>query len=59
MDIIILEAVNEMRDEEFKTIEEVKEVYTNKEILDSWLRYEGILGYTNKIMEVVNVLNMI
>ena len=59
MDIILLEAVNEMRDEEFKTIEEAKEVYTNKEILDSWLRYEGILGYTNKIMEVVNVLNMI
>lgn len=56
MDKILLETLNEMRDEDFTTLEEAQKTYTNTEIFDSWLRYEGIAGYTYKIMEAMNTL---
>lgn len=53
----ILEAVNEMSSGNFKTLSEVKEEYSEKEIFDMWLRYEGILGYTDKILVVLNTID--
>lgn len=52
----LLEAVNEMNYSNYETLEEAKKIYSDVEILDSWLRYEGIIGYTGKIISAVNIL---
>ena len=57
----ILEAVNEMDPygygKEFKSLAEVKEAYTDREVLDLYLKYEGISGYTDKILGVLETLD--
>lgn len=55
----LLEAVNEMNYEKFTSLDEAGNVYSNTEIMDSWLRYEGIIGYTDKIMAAFQVLRNI
>lgn len=54
----LLEAVNEMNNENFNSFDEAKRVYSSTEILDSWLRYEGIYGYTDKIKTIFQTLNL-
>ena len=43
---ILIEAVNEMYDRNFSSLEEIKQEFNNEEILDSYLRYEGIIVIT-------------
>lgn len=56
MDKQILEAVNEMCDTDFETLVDAKNSLSTYELLDAWLRYEGISGYTTQIMEVMETL---
>jgi hypothetical protein len=56
MESKLLEALNEMSIEKFNSIDEAKKLYSDVEILDSWLRYEGIIGFTGSIITAVNIL---
>ena len=58
MDKKLLESLNEMRDEDFTTLADAKAIYSSTEILDSWLRYEGISGYTSQIISALKELEI-
>lgn len=49
----ILEAFNETYRSNYKNFAQIKEEYPVTEILDVWLRYEGIVGYTRDIIELL------
>ena len=44
----ILEAFNETYNGGFTSFEEIGKGYDTTEILDTWLEYEGIVGYTRR-----------
>nr|DAZ78583.1 MAG TPA: hypothetical protein [Caudoviricetes sp.] len=56
MERSLLEAFNYMNETNYTTLEEIKQKYTEFEILDCWLMYEGIHGYTNKILEILKMI---
>lgn len=39
--------------EQHMSLKEARASATPYELFDSWLRYEGIFGYTDRIMEVL------
>lgn len=49
----IIEAFNEVYGCKYKSIEEITKEYPVTEILDVWLRYEGIVGYTRDIIDLL------
>ena len=49
----ILEAFNETYDSDCKDFEIIKNDFSVVEILDTWLRYEGIVGYTRDIIDLL------
>ncbi|MCM1008759.1 MAG: hypothetical protein NC485_12730 [Ruminococcus flavefaciens] len=49
----ILEAFNETYDSDCTDFEIIKEEFSTDEILDTWLRYEGIVGYTRNIIDLL------
>ncbi len=49
----IIEAFNETYNCDYKNFEQVKKEYHVTEILDVWLRYEGIVGYTRDIIDLL------
>lgn len=49
----IVEAFNETYDNHYKSFEEIKSKYPVTNILDTWLRYEGIVGYTRDIIDLL------
>jgi len=49
----IIEAFNETFGCNYRHIEEIKRDYDTTEILDTWLRYEGIVGYTRDIIDLL------
>lgn len=49
----ILEAFNEVYNADYKVFEEIQCDYSITEILDVWLRYEGIVGYTRNIIDLL------
>ncbi len=49
----ILEAFNETYDSNCSDFEIIKEEFSIVEILDTWLRYEGIIGYTRDIIDLL------
>lgn len=49
----VLEAFNETYGNRFKSFEEIRNEYDVTEILDTWLRYEGIIGYTRDIIDLL------
>ena len=49
----ILEAFNETYDNCYKSFEEIKNEYPVTDIPDTWLRYEGIIGYTRDIIDLL------
>lgn len=49
----ILEAFNETYDSDCDDFEIIKEEFSTVEILDTWLRYEGIIGYTKDIIDLL------
>lgn len=56
MERSLIETFNYMNETNYTTIEEIKQNYTEFEILDSWLTYEGIHGYTNMILEILKMI---
>lgn len=52
----ILEALKEETGEEPGTIEKALERHYRRELLDIWLRYEGLIGYTGEILRVMEAL---
>lgn len=56
MERSLLEAFNYMNETNYTTLEEIKQKYTEFEILDCWLMYEGIHGYTNRILEILKTI---
>ena len=56
MERSLLEAFNYMNETNYTTLEEIKQKYTEYEILDCWLMYEGIHGYTNRILEILKMI---
>lgn len=53
MESKILEAIREMDGQAYESLEEARGVYTPRELLNIWLRYEGIIGYTDTILNVM------
>ena len=49
----IIEAFNETYGEIYEDFEEIKSRYPITEILQVWLEYEGIIGYTRKIIDLL------
>lgn len=49
----VVEAFNETYGKRFKSFEEIRKEYDVAEILDTWLRYEGIVGYTRDIIDLL------
>lgn len=56
MEKSLLEAFNYMNETNYTTLEEIKQKYTEFEILDCWLMYEGIHGNTNRILEILKMI---
>lgn len=52
----LLEALEQMEGVNFNSLDEARTQYSEKEILDIWLKYEGINGYTSSIINAINKL---
>ena len=52
----LINAFNQMNDTSYSSVEEIQEMYSKVEIFQSWLEYEGIYGYTAKILHVLEIL---
>lgn len=58
MENIILEALLEVTGKDFGgNLEAALEAYSPRELLDIWLRYEGICGYTDRILNALHALD--
>ena len=44
----LVDAFNEIEHTDFKTLEEIKRLYSKADIVVAWLQYEGINRYTSK-----------
>lgn len=51
----LIDAFNEIHHTEFTTLEEIKRSYSKADIVGTWLQYEGIIGYTSRILRVVEL----
>lgn len=51
----LIDAFNEIHNTEFTTLEEIKRSYSKADIVGAWLQYEGIIGYTSRILRVVEL----
>ena len=49
----IVEAINERYNCRYKDLEEIRKEFSVTEILDTWLNYEGIIGYTRSIIDLL------
>lgn len=56
MEQAVLTALREMTGEPIQTMEQALEQFSHRELLDIWLRYEGVTGYTQQILNVMEVL---
>jgi hypothetical protein len=52
----ILIALEEMTNKRYLSIADAKRKYSTTELFDLWLQYEGIQGYANKILNVINTI---
>lgn len=52
----LVKAFNEMNGTEYETFEQIAQERSEETILDSWLKYEGINGYTRKIIKAVEIV---
>ena len=52
----LLEAVAEVQGEEYATLTDALENYSRREIMDIWLTYTGIVGYTDSILSALATL---
>ena len=56
MESKILEALKEMEGETYLSMDGARTAHSNRELLDIWLRYEGILGYTDVLLDVIETI---
>ncbi len=49
----ILEAFNDTFGYDYESFDEIKAQHTTVEILQTWLEYEGIVGYTRNIIDLL------
>ena len=56
MEQAVLSAVREMTGAPIQNMENALEQFSRRELLDIWLRYEGVTGYTQQILTVMEVL---
>jgi hypothetical protein len=52
----VLEIFNEVKNTQFRTLDDAVEEYGMAYVFDVWLRYEGIVGYTSDIFEVLRAV---
>lgn len=52
----IVQSFNEMNSTNYSNLEEIQKIYSKAGIFQSWLEYEGIYGYTAKILHVLEIL---
>ena len=52
----VLEIFNEVKNTSFRNLEDAVEENGMAYVFDVWLRYEGIVGYTSDIFEVLNAV---
>lgn len=55
----VLEAFNEMKNTQYRTIEDACEEYGAAYVFDCWLRHDGIIGHTRDILTVLDALEML
>ncbi len=53
----LLEALLETTGKDFGNLEAALEAYSGREIFGMWLEYEGMIGYTDTILDAVKLLN--
>ena len=51
----ILYALQEAEDETCSTISGALKSHSPRELLDIWLHYEGIYGYTDQILNIMRI----
>lgn len=56
MENYLVEAFNKMKKTRYPDLESIKKDYGEVEIFRTFLEFEGIIGYTYKILEVVELL---
>lgn len=49
----IIEAFNETNGTDYRRFKEIRRDFPVVDILDTWLRYEGIVGYTRNIIDLL------
>lgn len=52
----LINAFNEINNTSYGSVEKIQEMHSKAEIFQSWLEYEGIYGYTAKILHVLEIL---
>ena len=52
----LLEVIRIRTGKKFDSIEKALDEFARDEILDMWLKYEGISGYTYSILDAVKIL---
>ena len=56
----LLEAFNEMNNTNYHHLSSTKDFgYSPKEVLEVYLNYEGIFGYTSNILSAIDIINNI
>lgn len=56
----LLEAFNEMNNTNHHHLSSTKDFgYSPREVLEAYLNYEGIIGYTSKILSAIDIINNI
>ena len=53
----LLEMLQETTGKDFGSLEAALEAYTGREIFGMWLENEGMIGYTETILDAVKLLN--
>lgn len=56
MEAKILYALRESENEDCSTIAQALKSHSRRELLDIWLHYEGIFGYTDQILTIMELL---
>ena len=55
----VLKIFNEVKNKNYRTLEDAVEEYGAAYVFDEWLRYEGIVGYTRDILAVLDAVGML
>ena len=58
MEAKILYALRESENEDCSTIAQALKSHSRRELLDIWLHYEGIFGYTDQILNVMEAVGV-